>query len=232
MEGSRIDHAGHANDIATHLKEILAFQDAVSVVKSFIENHKDSVMIVVADHETGGISVAKQVDPTTYPEYAWNPSALENVSNSSEAIANYLVKFKMTDSDQVKPFLSETVLPRWLGLSDFTTNQVDEIASMKTAAQISSYLSKLISNKAQIGFSTHGHSAVDVNLYSYGSRANLLVGNHENTDVAVFIRDFLGLDLELVTATLEGLEVGQESEGRNESGYDPIHYHHVEELFW
>ncbi len=70
IEGSRIDMAAHSQDAATHVREILAYQETIAYVKEFVEAHPDTVMISVSDHETGGISVARQVG-SAYPEYRW-----------------------------------------------------------------------------------------------------------------------------------------------------------------
>lgn len=60
----------------------------------------------------------------------------------------------------------------------------------------------MISRRAQIGWSTHGHSAVDVNIYgSAGSEK--LRGNHENTEVGKFLRDYLDLNVDDITKELE-----------------------------
>lgn len=54
-----------------------------------------------------------------------------------------------------------------------------------------------------MGWSTHGHSAVDVNIYASSAKAaRKLVGNHENTEVGEFIREYLDVDLEAVTKEL------------------------------
>ena len=62
----------------------------------------------------------------------------------------------------------------------------------------------IISRRAQVGWSTHGHSAVDVNIYASSAKAaRKLVGNHENTEVGEFIRAYLDVDLEAVTEELK-----------------------------
>lgn len=70
IEGSRIDMAAHSQDPATHVREILAYQDTIAHVKEFVDAHPNTVMISVSDHETGGVSVARQVG-SAYPEYRW-----------------------------------------------------------------------------------------------------------------------------------------------------------------
>lgn len=60
-----------------------------------------------------------------------------------------------------------------------------------------------ISRRAQLGWSTHGHSGVDVNLYAYPhDLAEPLMGGHENTDICDFIKETMLIDLGPVTADL------------------------------
>lgn len=51
-------------------------------------------------------------------------------------------------------------------------------------------------------WTTHGHTAVDVNLYAYGPGTDELRGSHENTDIGDFISNYLQLDLAAVTHKL------------------------------
>jgi alkaline phosphatase len=50
VEGARIDHAAHHNDIATLLWEQLAFDDAVQVSLDFARENGDTLVIVTTDH--------------------------------------------------------------------------------------------------------------------------------------------------------------------------------------
>ena len=56
----------------------------------------------------------------------------------------------------------------------------------------------MVSRRAQIGWSSHGHSAVDVNVYASDVRhARSLLGNNENTDIGKFLRGYLDLEDEV-----------------------------------
>lgn len=58
IEGGAIDHAGHANDAATVVSEIIAYQDAIRHAYDFYLQHPDETLIVVtADHNTGGLAI-------------------------------------------------------------------------------------------------------------------------------------------------------------------------------
>lgn len=58
VEGGKIDWACHANDAATALLELIAFDDAVGVARDFLEKHpSETLIIVTGDHETGGLGI-------------------------------------------------------------------------------------------------------------------------------------------------------------------------------
>ena len=57
IEGGRIDHAGHANDGERLREETLAFDDAVEVAMDYVDNNENTLLVITADHETGGVAV-------------------------------------------------------------------------------------------------------------------------------------------------------------------------------
>lgn len=54
VEGGLIDYAGHDNDAGTMLQETLDFDEAIQVAMDYVDRHPDTLLIVTADHETGG----------------------------------------------------------------------------------------------------------------------------------------------------------------------------------
>ena len=57
VEGSQIDWGGHANDIGYVVDEMLDFDKAIGSAMKFVSKNEDSILIVTADHETGGLVV-------------------------------------------------------------------------------------------------------------------------------------------------------------------------------
>jgi alkaline phosphatase len=57
VEAGRIDHACHDNNITNTVGDGLAFNDAVEVALEFAEADGHTLLIVTADHETGGLQV-------------------------------------------------------------------------------------------------------------------------------------------------------------------------------
>ncbi|WP_028864023.1 alkaline phosphatase [Psychromonas aquimarina] len=54
VEGGQIDWAGHDNDAGTMLHEMLKFDETVQYVYDWIKERNDTLLVVTADHETGG----------------------------------------------------------------------------------------------------------------------------------------------------------------------------------
>ena len=201
IEGSRIDHAGHGNDPSAQVREVLAYDEAFSSVVRFIEESEtEGVLVSTSDHETGGLSVARQ-STSQYPVYKWYPEALANSSRSAEFLAAELKRFMATDQNgnSLENFISEELVQKGLGIVDASRA---EIQMLIDEPSLSIYtFADMVSRRAQIGWSTHGHSAVDVNVYgTIGSES--LRGNHENTEVGEFLRKYLDVDVDAITKEL------------------------------
>lgn len=70
---------------------------------------------------------------------------------------------------------------------------------------------RMVSLRARLGWSTHGHSAVDVNVYSSGGPGTERIrGNVENTDVGKFLREYLDVDVDAITRELRDKMRGRE----------------------
>ncbi|MCX8524300.1 alkaline phosphatase [Chryseobacterium formosus] len=59
VEGSFIDWGGHAKDAEMMTKEVLDFDKTIGVVIDFIKKNPNTLLVVTADHETGGASIGK-----------------------------------------------------------------------------------------------------------------------------------------------------------------------------
>ncbi|KAI0844868.1 alkaline phosphatase-like protein [Daldinia vernicosa] len=205
IEGSRIDHAGHGNDPAAQVREVLEYDKTFKAVLDFLDESKTpGVLVGTSDHETGGLSVARQVN-VDYPQYLWYPAVLANASSSSEYLAHRLREHlaHSTDHsvDKLKKSINEEFVKPGLGIFDASDAELTMVALSPEQAQYS--FAQMISVRAQIGWSTHGHSAVDVNIYSSGGPgAEAIRGNVENTDVGKFLRDYLNVDVDAITKEL------------------------------
>jgi alkaline phosphatase len=76
-EGAHIDHGGHNNDFEYMLSELLAFDMAVEAVLEWAKDRDDTVVIVTADHETGGLELSENITKENMYDsqsYLWTTS--------------------------------------------------------------------------------------------------------------------------------------------------------------
>ena len=152
----------------------------------------------------------------------WYPSIIDNATHSGEFLAKKISSFPpLNDSEdsssydtKLLKFLREEILEDGLGVFDASDEEVRLLkAKSQGAGSVTWELSDIISRRAQIGWSTHGHSAVDVNIYGTGVAGVRLGGNRENTEVGGFLVEYLGVSLEGVTKELVEKGVGSGESG-------------------
>ena len=100
IEGSQIDWAGHANDYDYLISEMLDFDETIGRVFDWAEKDGNTLVVITADHETGGLSmpsgnIADKISNTSFstkqhsgipvPVYAFGPGA-ENFKGFMENI--------------------------------------------------------------------------------------------------------------------------------------------------
>jgi len=217
IEGSRIDMAAHGNDPAAHANDILAYYKTIEVVQKFVDEHPNTLVVSVSDHETGGLALGYQ--PTKiYPKYIWYPEVISKVKKSTNKIAleieeilNSYEKSKDTndedDGDDGNSLydLTSNVISERMGIDDPTDEELKYIVESEVGRKtvdLANYLAKMVSNRAKIAWTTHGHSGADVNLYAYGKESNRFRGSKENIEVGHIVENILELNLDELTKRL------------------------------
>lgn len=207
VEGSRIDHAGHHNDAHSQVREVLAYDKAFKAVVDFIDaSEVDSIMVSTSDHETGGLTIGRQVGKD-YPEYVWYPEVLDNANASGEKIGNDLISFLNKQDpthEEVEDYIINVIFLNQLGLKAFHNDELNDVADLIDHGAISEvieYFKNMINERAHIGWTTHGHTAVDVNIYAHSNTDegddliwSELRGNRENIEVGSFLAKVGGVE--------------------------------------
>jgi alkaline phosphatase len=191
IEGGRIDHASHANDFASTIQEVLDFDAAVKVALDFAKKDGNTSVVITADHETGGLSLSRD------NIYELNVADWDKQKISSEKIGPMLAKAKSTD--EVKAIVNQ-----YTGYNDLTEDEAKYImegdgSSYKQEGAFNAVMAK----RYMIGWSGHGHSAVDVGVWAYGPVAEHVKGVIDNTDIAINSAKIIGVDLDKANADLQ-----------------------------
>jgi alkaline phosphatase len=57
LEGAQIDWGGHNNDMEYVVTEVLDFDQTIGEAMKFVDKNKETLLLITADHETGGLSL-------------------------------------------------------------------------------------------------------------------------------------------------------------------------------
>lgn len=199
IEGGRIDDAGHEDDPATVAREVLGYDRAVGLALAFARRDRHTLVVSVADHETGGLGLGRRMGRSS--PYVMHPESLLTARASVWRMSDDI----LAGGDPV------TVAERGTGVGLLDDDERTALRAAATAPDsvrrfgVLRALSEIESRRARIGWSTGGHTGVDVGLYAWGPGRERFIGLHENTDVARLIAELLGLDLDAETTRLRGV---------------------------
>ncbi len=113
VEGGRIDHAGHANSAEDIIEDFLEFDDAIGVVLEYKKKNPETVVIVTADHDTGGVAITQKSKDYGYPtiEELKNLKGIYWVSRQHTSIP-VIMAVSDTKTDDIKGFIDNVEINR------------------------------------------------------------------------------------------------------------------------
>ncbi len=200
VEGGRIDHACHEHDPKAEIMDTIAFDKAVRVALEFQKTHPDTLVIVTADHETGGMSVGRG----TF--YEANFSALKNINCSISYLDKQIV------SKHLNGTAVEKLVEKWwhtrlskeeeeLLFSHNLTSEVRDRNILTDFPRVNEYvrnwagfaLAKIESERAKIGWTSFAHTGVPVPVYAVGKDSQLFKGFYDNTGIYTRVLEAAGV---------------------------------------
>ncbi len=72
VESGNIDHAAHARDIARTVFDVIEFHNTVQVALNWAAGRTDTLIVVTADHETGGLAIQQNNGQGSLPTVTWS----------------------------------------------------------------------------------------------------------------------------------------------------------------
>jgi len=169
IEGSQIDWCGHANDIACAMAEMDDFASAIEKAKAYVDKNKDTLLVITADHSTGGLTLG------AHGQYKWEADVVHGVKATAGTITQLLL-----ESDDLK-----SVWNKYTSIAFTPENKIklEQAKSMGDKA-LNLAVKSIISDTSFTGWTTGGHTAVDVQVFAYGKGSEQFVGSQNNTDIA------------------------------------------------
>jgi alkaline phosphatase len=107
IEGSRIDHAGHANDPVAQVHEVLAYDKAFSTVLEFLDDGDvPGVVVSTSDHETGGLATARRklsfLESSSVKSPSIESSSVESPSIESSSVESPSIESSSVESPSIE----------------------------------------------------------------------------------------------------------------------------------
>ncbi|ESP93364.1 alkaline phosphatase [Pseudoalteromonas luteoviolacea] len=176
IEGSQIDWCGHANDIACAMKEMEDFAQSIELAKAYVDNNPDTLLVITADHSTGGLTLGADGD------YKWERDVVANVKNSVKTITK-----KLKDSKNIE---RDWVALTGLEYSEEIAKKLNEAKSSGDRA-IFDVINGFINKASYTGWTTGGHTAIDVQVFAHGKGREHFIGSQNNTQIAEKLISFI-----------------------------------------
>lgn len=197
VEAGRIDHACHPNDVVGAIYDTLEFDEVISVALDFYNAHpNDTLIIVVGDHETGGMGLGFATD------YFLNLDRIDGVKGSFEGSYGFAYSSEITREDYYSYLES-------LGITDLTE---EEIAYLETAMDMTDSeefhvdngyqyneaglaVNSIISQRVGVEWTTYAHTGTQIPFGVIGAGEKNFGGYMDNTDIAKALADILSVDI-------------------------------------
>ena len=206
VEGGVVDWLCHANDGAAAFREVVDFSETIQVALDFYKAHPDETLIIVtADHETGGLSLGNG-------PYELNLKLLANQKSSIIGLTQKLKQLKkrkgknLTYPDLLELFKQECGFGATVMLSP-AEEQLLESECMKIIRSDRNQLVRnehalvdplavlaveILNRRAMIQWASGGHSAGAVPVYAIGVGAEKFNGISDNTEIIGIIEEVMG----------------------------------------
>ncbi|WP_300583172.1 alkaline phosphatase [uncultured Pseudoalteromonas sp.] len=169
IEGSQIDWCGHANDIACAMGEMDDFAKSIEQAKAYVDKNPDTLLVITADHSTGGLTLG------AHGQYKWETDVVKGVKATAGTITKDLL-----ESDDLK-----AVWQKYsdIEFTDANSIKLNEAKKMGDKALLLA-VKDIINHASFTGWTTGGHTAIDVQVFAYGKRAEDFYGSQNNTAIA------------------------------------------------
>lgn len=202
VEGSKIDWANHDHDPVASVTDMIAFDRAVGMALDYALREKNTAIIVVADHSTGGLTINSNGGPSSsnrknFSEFV-NP--LKAATSTGEGLEKFL-KVEMSPAE-IKTIISERY-----GLNNLTEEELKAIMDYlaraatdpKQSGKLKSIVGPMISKRAMIDWTTSGHTGEEVALAVYDPKGLRPSGVIDNSEIGHYMAELMQINLEAIT---------------------------------
>jgi alkaline phosphatase len=201
VENENTDSAGHNNDVASLMRDLWAFDDAVKIALDFQKRNPNTLIIVTGDHETGGFSPTygrKNLGPAGNANYLnVDMQQLKLIEQFKTSLNEFSTQFKAkikqgASKAELNDFLNTLLAENFPGLN-LDDDLREKIIGQGQLYPNSNYLPANILGLAiarQTGFywGTSGHTPTPIIVAAIGPGSSIFKGFDDNTSFALKLR--------------------------------------------
>jgi len=194
IEGARIDHAAHLNDIAALLGDQLAFDDALAAVLAMTAGRDDILVVATSDH--GNSNPGLNGMGSGYSESTRRFERILRCTASHERIFSEWKKIEHGGADQLK-----SLIAGHLGFN-LTAVEIDALLAILSEHDVLEWnhqlekpeglLGQLAGNHTGIGWTGTTHTSDPTLVSAIGPQAERFSGMVTNSDVFGHLVEMLG----------------------------------------
>lgn len=194
IEGGRVDHAAHNNDVAGLIFDQIAFDDAISVVLEFTENRDDTLVIITSDH--GNANPGLNAEGSYYNDSNTNFDKIRDFRYSNDWILSGLNRESSITAIQAR-IEEATGLPVSRRHAEILRQAYrDEYNPPYTMMRRPSpALGQIIADHTSVNWVGTGHTSDYVELAAYGPGSEAIGGFTRNTDLFGIINKAAGVQV-------------------------------------
>ncbi len=195
IEGSSIDIAGHYHDPGRLVHEIREFDRALSAALDFASQREDTLLVAMADHETGGLTLGRMLRDEQIGEKNYSRDWDLDILRDQKSTVSRMLDLIRSGANPVDVFVKNTgidtlypdqkkILMAIPGM-DLEDEDIEEDAIRLIGMVLSSHV--------KVDWSTRFHTAVDVGVYAFGPGAERFAGHHPNWQIGRMIAELMDL---------------------------------------
>jgi len=177
VEGGRIDHACHANDVASVVAETKEFDDVVGYCLDYARRNKNTLVVILADHETAGLGIG-----TDYGD----PIDEHRILSIKASVSKMAKEIKKGGDPR-------EVIKKYTGLdlTDEEVKKIKEAMNSDNKYALGNAIGEILSERVGVRFISHKHTGNPVPIMAYGPGQEFFRGFRHHVDTSKEIADVM-----------------------------------------
>ena len=197
IEAGRVDHAGHAQDMAAIIEDQLEFDRLIPIALEFVQQQPDTLLIITTDQGTGGCQLngyAKKYNSTNNTmdriskikaSFEFIAEELKNPKNLNKHLFKSLLNIDLNNKDLsiVQSMIDNQYKIFPFGYRESSLERFNGFKKDYLAANLGSYFKCYFAEQMGLAWTSDSHTSELVDLMALGSGSDLIPQYIENYEL-------------------------------------------------